>query len=202
MATPAQFADPAVSRAKFDAQLAEYADQRAEYESRGWLLVEARFPAVFVVMAASRLTPPAVVCGVLLDYSNYDAMPPSLRLVDPFTRVPYKLGELPTTLNRSQAAQVVALPGFPPGGNLQMQMVQPLMQGPDADAIPFLCLAGVREYHEHPGHSGDPWELHRASGAGSLVRLLDIVYRYGIEPVASYSVRTVPVGFDFSQPPA
>jgi hypothetical protein len=201
-----QFVDPAVSRAKFDAQLEEYLDQRAEYEARGWLLVEACFPTIFVVMAAPRLTPPAVVCGVLLDYANYDAAPPSLRLVDPFTRVPYKLGELPTRLTRVQimeAPQIVAAPpGFPPGGRLHMQVPQALMQGSDPAAIPFLCLAGTREYHEHPGHSGDSWELHRAGGAGKLVRLLDIVYRYGVEPISSYAVQMAPVGFELGQPPA
>ncbi len=26
---------------------------------------------------------------------------------------------------------------------------------------PFLCLRGIREYHEHPQHSGDDWLLYR-----------------------------------------
>jgi hypothetical protein len=28
---------------------------------------------------------------------------------------------------------------------------------------PFLCLRGIREYHEHPQHSGDEWLLYRES---------------------------------------
>lgn len=202
MAVPAQFTEPIVSRTKFDAELSDYEAQRSDYEARGWLLVEAKFPTVFAVMANPALNPPAIVCGVLLDYTNYDAVPPSLKLVDPFTRIPYKANELPTQLNRALPAQALQFPGLPAGGNLQMQVAQPLMQAHDPEAIPFLCLAGVREYHDHPGHSGDSWELHRASGAGRLVRLLDIVHRYGVEPIRAYGVQITPAGFDFGQPPA
>jgi Predicted metal binding domain len=201
-ASPAQFADPAVSRTKFEAEVAEYLKLRGEYERRGWLLVEADFPTILVVMATPGLRPPAIVCGVLFDYTNYDARPPSVRLVDPFTREPYKAGELPTVLNRALPAQTVELPGLP-AGNLQMQGVQPLMQAHGPDEVPFLCIAGVREYHEHPGHTGDAWELHRSSGAGRLVRLLEVVHRYGVEPVTGYSVQLVPtVGLEAGQPPA
>jgi len=202
MASPPQFTEPTVSHTKFASELADYEDQRDEYEARGWLLVEAHFPTVFVVMANTVLKPPPIVCGVLLEFTNYDAMPPSLKLVDPFTRVPYTAANLPTQLNRSLPAQSVQLPGLPAGGNIQMQVAQPLMQAHDPQAVPFLCLAGVREYHEHPGHSGDPWELHRGSGAGRLVRLLDIVHRYGVEPIKAYGVQITPAGFDFGQPPA
>lgn len=198
-----QFVEPAVSQAKFDAELDAYFGLRREYESRGWLLIEAQFPTVVVAMANPTIRPPAIICGVLFDYTNYDAQPPSVRLVDPFTRTPYRLGELPTTLNRAAPAQIIDLPGGAQAGNLQLHTVQPLMQAHDADEIPFLCIAGVREYHEHPGHSGDSWELHRSSGAGRLVRLLEIVHRYGVEPVTGYSVQLEPkVGFASGQPPA
>jgi hypothetical protein len=201
-APAAQFVDPAVSRAKFDAEVAEYLKLRGEYERRGWLLVDTEFPSVFVVMATPRLRPPAIVCGVLLDYTNYDLRPPSVQLVDPFTREPYRARELPTALNRALPAQTVELPGIPVG-NLQMQGVQPLMQAHDPEDVPFLCIAGVREYHDHPGHTGDAWELHRAAGAGRLVRLLEVVHRYGVEPVSGYSVQLVPnVGLEVGQPPA
>jgi hypothetical protein len=76
------------------------------------------------------------------------------------------------------------------------------MQAQSADEVPFLCIAGVREYHEHPGHSGDSWELHRSTGAGRLVRLLEVIHKYGVDPLRGYSVNLVPqVGFEYSQPP-
>jgi hypothetical protein len=196
-----QSADPAVSLAKFDEELANYREAAREYEARGWLLLEATFPEILVVLAAASLRPPPIVCGVLFDYTNYDAEPPSVKLVNPFTREPYFAKDLPTTLNRSVPAQTIEFPGVA-GANLQMQAVQPLMQAQTPDEVPFLCIAGVREYHEHPGHSGDAWELHRKSGAGRLVRLLEVIHKYGVEPLRGFSVNLVPqVGFEYAQPP-
>src|SRR5437773_214417 len=96
-----QYADPAVSRVKFDREVAEYRALGAEYRARGWLLLRAEFPLFEVAMAAPQLKPPAMVAGVRLDYTNYDASPPSVRLVNPFTGVPYLFKDLPTALKRS-----------------------------------------------------------------------------------------------------
>jgi hypothetical protein len=84
------------------------------------------------------------------------------------------------------------MPGLPEGARLPVVAVQPLMQFHSPDDIPFLCLAGVREYHEHPGHTGDMWELHRPTGAGRLVRLLEIIYKYGIQSINGYGVQLIP----------
>jgi len=197
----AQFAEPAVSRAKFEQEVADFRDLEADYRSRGWFLLESEFPVVQLLLATDKLQgPPAVVAGVRFDYTNYDAAPPSVQLVNPFTSEPYAAKDLPVNLNRAMPGQAVALPGMP--GNLQIQGAQPLMQAHDPEEVPFLCLAGVREYHDHPGHSGDSWELHRASGAGRLVRLLEIIHRYGIEPIRGYAVNLVPqVALDQGEPP-
>jgi hypothetical protein len=201
---PAQYVDLSVSRTKFDREIAEFRSLGGEYRKRGWFLVEAEFPRVLAIMAAPQLKPSAIVLGVALDYTNYDAAPPSVRLVNPFTDEPYKFQELPTQLMRALPEQQVALPGNP--GNapqLRVQPQQPLMQAHGPDEIPFLCLAGVKEYHEHPAHSGDVWELHRVTGAGRLVRLLEVVSRYGLEPISGFGVQLVPkIGFNFGPPPA
>jgi Predicted metal binding domain len=195
----AQFVDPAVSKAKFDRQIEEFRDLANVYRQRGWLLLEAEYPDVLAVLAAPQLQPPAIITGVAFDYSNYDAQPPSVRLVNPFTKVPYLGRELPTLLQRSVGAPPVAIPGLPVGAHLMVQ--QPLMQFHSPDDVPFLCIAGVREYHEHPGHTGDAWELHRAS-AGKLVRLLEIIHKYGVQPITGYSVNLVPqIGFQSGQVP-
>jgi hypothetical protein len=80
---------------------------------------------------------------------------------------------------------------------------QPLMQSYGPEEVPFLCLAGVREYHEHPGHSGDAWELHRAAGAGRLARILEIIDTYGIRPLGGYNINLVPQisGFNLTEVP-
>lgn len=200
---PHQYTDPEVSRRKFDREISEYRSLANEFRKRGWFLVDAEYPHVFVVMASPKLAPSAIVTGVTFDYTNYDAAPPSVRLVHPFTGEPYKGSELPTPLMRALPEQKIQLAGGAEGASpLALQAQQPLMQAHTPDEIPFLCLAGVREYHEHPAHNGDVWELHRASGAGRLVRLLEIISRYGVDPISSYGVQLVPkLGFAFGPSP-
>ncbi len=202
MPESAQYTDPAVSRAKFEREVEEYRLLAAQYRQRGWFLTHAEFPKALVVLAAPQLKPAAIVTGVEFDYTNYDAAPPSVRLVNPFTGVPFKLTELPTVLNRSLPGQELNLPGMPAAQKMMIEYPQPYMQAHGPDEIPFFCLAGVKEYHEHPAHSGDVWELHRATGAGRLVRLLEIVHRYGIAPIVGYGVQLVPqIGINYGPPP-
>jgi hypothetical protein len=189
-----QAADPEVSRAKFERELAEFGELARDYQRRGWLRVRASFPEILVVLAAPQVKPPPIITGVLFDYTDYDLRPPSVRLVDPFTEAPYLARELPTTLRREVEAEApipgLVLPGA--AGTPRVLTQQALMQAQGPDELPFLCLAGVREYHEHPAHSGDRWELHRAVGAGRLVRLLEIIDTYGVKPINGYAVDLVP----------
>ena len=211
-----QFVDETVSRRKFDREVDAFQAQAAEYRRLGWFLVHAKFPEAMVLLATAKTKPMAVVCGVLFDYSNYDAAPPSVRLVNPMTSEPYKGSELPTELRRrvpEKNMQVVLPEGLPAEVQAQLQLQlqaqlqanpesHPLMQAHKPDEIPFLCIAGVREYHEHPAHSGDHWELHRRAGAGSLTRLVEIVSKYGLEPIAGFNVQMVPhVLFNVGPPP-
>lgn len=203
----AQATDPAVSRAKFGREIEEFQELAVEYGRRGWFLTHASFPTAFVVLAAPQLKPPALIAGVLFDYTDYDSRPPSVRLVDPFTREPYTWEELPSQLLRQVEASGLPVPMFqvPEGAEPPKIMVnQPLMQPDPSGGAPFLCIAGVREYHDHPGHSGDSWDLHRTGGAGRLVRILEVLDTYGLRPLSGYNVQLVPqvTGFVQSEVPA
>ena len=201
MRSRAQYADPTVSRRKFDREIAEFRSQAEEYGRRGWFLVRAEFPCAVVILTTEKTQPITVLCAVWFDFTNYDAAPPSVRLVHPLTCVPYSFAELPTQLPRSLPASEtpVAVQG---DLKVQVSMQQPLMQAYGPDDIPFLCVAGVREYHEHPAHSGDTWELYRSSGGGRMIRLLEVVSKYGLEPIVGFSVQLVPqVGFQFGVAP-
>lgn len=195
--------DPAVSRRKFDREIADYRALQADYERRGWFLLEAAFPTVFVVFAAAQLRPSPLLFGALFDYTDYDARAPSVRLTDPFSREPYRYDQVPTRLPRATPPQQISVPDGRGGTQLVQAQgePQPLLQAHAPDEVPFLCIAGTREYHEHPGHSGDVWDLHRASGAGRLVRVLEVIHRYGVAPVRALGVELLPrVGIDFGEP--
>ena len=196
-----QYVDPAVSRAKFDREIADYISIEADYRARGWFLVKAHWPVAVVVLASKKTIPPAIVTAVQFDYSNYDAEPPSVRLVDPFSGRFLLSKELPTRLPRMIPGPELPIPG-PGGAKAQLNTAQELMQAHSPDELPFLCVPGVKEYHDHPGHSGDPWEIHRSTGEGRLVHLLDVISKYGLEPVKGFNVNLVPqVTFAVSEPP-
>jgi len=202
----AQCADPAVSRRKFNREVRQFRAQADVYRRRGWYLAHAKFPEAVVILASPKTQPISLLCGIAFDYTNYDAVPPSVRLVNPLTFEPYRNSELPTNLPRLLPGDPVGIAQAPQAGaappQIPAQMViQPLMQA-YGDETPFLCIAGVREYHDHPAHSGDDWELHRPSGAGRLIRLVEIVAKYGLETIVGYSVQLVPkVEYQLAVPP-
>ena len=194
-----QYVDPAVSRAKFDRELNDYRAFETDYRTRGWFLMKAEWPVVAVILASSKTTPPTIVTAVQFDYTNYDAEPPSVRLIDPFSGRLLASKEIPTRLPRMILGPELPVPG---GGKAQLNAPQDLMQAHSPEDLPFLCVPGVKEYHDHPGHSGDAWELHRSAGEGRLVRLLEVISKYGLEPVKGFNVNLVPqVTLAFSEPP-
>jgi Predicted metal binding domain len=132
------------------------------------------------VLLATNLKPVVAVFGVVLNFDNYDVQPPSVRFVNPLTRDALKLSEI---------AQF--FPALVPAGGAEPtpgpMAVQGLVQGFTEDR-PFLCLQGVREYHENPAHSGDSWFLYRKSGAGTLAQILEVIAKHGAESIRAFHV--------------
>lgn len=189
MTAAPQVVDPEVSRAKFDREVAAYRVLEANYRKRGWLLLGATFPEVFVAFAATKIKPAPIVAAVIVDFTDYDLQPPSVRFVDPFTR------ERLTASNVGfQMLRRPAMPGAPPemiAAMIQQGAIQlsAMLQANKPDDFPFLCLPGVREYHDNPAHTGDSWLMHRGSGEGSLVFILEKIWIYGADPLAAYNIQ-------------
>ncbi len=176
--------DSAVARRKFAEAIAQYRSQESSYLAQGCWLLSADFPKALFAFVHPKLRPNAVILGVELDFSNYDLWPISVRFVEPFKRQAYTPKTMPTMLVRMQ-----------PGGPV------PLVQFHSENDIPFLCLQGVREYHNHPAHTGDAWLLHRSKGEGTLAHLLSVLIEYGINAVRSYNfgINISINGFQFEQ---
>jgi hypothetical protein len=208
------YADPAVVRRKVEREIAAYFERQDHYRCRGIWVLQYDFPQLLVAFVAPKLKPhPIAAFGVLVDMSNYDVEPPSLQFVNPFTREPLTLKDIPTRLMRVRLENVQAQlppgvelpPGVQQGFIQQVQHHDELLQGFDQEP-PFLCLQGVREYHENPAHTGDPWWLYRSKGAGGLLRLLDVISRFGTEAMREqqFQLQFVPSGIraDFPMEPA
>ena len=96
--------DPAVTRAKLEQELARFRADAVAYGRRGCWLADVEFPRLFFVFGTPNARPPALVFGATLDFTDYDFLPPSVQIVDPFTRVPYRFKELPTRLPQQTPA--------------------------------------------------------------------------------------------------
>ena len=185
----AAFIDPAVSQRKFDAEVGEWRKRAAEHGRRGIMLVDAVFPKAFAVFALPRVRPAHLLFGVELDFTNYDVWPPSLRFADPLSRELWPNG-MYTPINLIAGGAVTPLfmrfrpdPANPSNLTMEVPVMCQAGTGPA-----FLCMRGVREYHEHPAHSGDSWLQYRGSGVGSLFYLLDKLHEFGIAHVAGMGI--------------
>lgn len=187
-----QSVDPEVSRAKFDREIGRFRPYADVYRAQGCFLIEATFPRAFFIFASPKLKPRVVSAASEVDFTDYDLRPPSVVFVDPFTRHPIARKDLYLKMLRRPP-----LPGTPPEmiGALIQQNAVPLtdfIQANSPEDEPFLCMAGVREYHDNPAHSGDPWLLHRGSGEGCLAFILDKIIKYGIIPIEQLQIQLPP----------
>ncbi|WP_435626585.1 putative metal-binding protein [Candidatus Ferrigenium straubiae] len=165
-------ADPAVSRLKFEREVATARAHKPFHEQGVWIL-RAEYPLVFVALVTTGKAPllHGVLCGVHIDFTDYDVRPPSVKFVDPLNELPLdfntcwkfpKVNKITPTQGDATAAQQLDMSTFLQAFNLNK---------------PFLCLPGVREYHETSAHTGDSWFLHRKKNM--LVHLLTILQSYG-----------------------
>jgi len=160
-----------VNRLKYEREIGRLAEQRVTLEELGIFALNSVFPHVELFYAPRhplRLLLPATSTGSVplppnsmvaldvpslagrgfkarFDLSDYDMIAPSLEFLDPWTNVPlaYETMFRALEFEKQRGAHVVLLPDHP------------------ITHKPFLCLRGIREYHEHPQHSGDDWFLYR-----------------------------------------
>jgi hypothetical protein len=166
--------DPEVSRLKFEREIRRLVEQRTDLQARGIFLLGApSYPIVellfvpraplkvaFTAQAAGPIVLPTGMVAMALaevpslsarafkarfDLTDYDLRAPSLQFWDHWTDKPlvYSTMFRAFEFERQRLAHIVLLDDHPTFHR------------------PFLCLRGIREYHEHPQHSGDDWLLYR-----------------------------------------
>jgi len=188
-----QTVDPEVSKVKFERELNPFKELEQFNRERGVFLLRASFPDVVLAFAPVKVRPLILAFAVKINFTNYDLEAPSVLFIDPITEVPLTVNQLLTHLPRKIGEQMVLHPN---GQQVQMPNLSNLVQAHPPHQIPFLCLPGVREYHEHPAHSNDPWLTHRGNGEGSLGFVIDQLVKYGTDPITSYA----PQNFNINTP--
>lgn len=198
-----QLVNPDIVRAKFDRELERCRSAEVELHRRGCWIISAQFPVVTVAFVSPQLRPPMLLFTTLIDFANYDIWPPSVRLINVFTGDPLLARDVPPAMTFSRRVTVTPPPGMPlPLGPMQFLTEQPLLVSHGPDEAPFFCFPGVKEYHDHPAHSGDSWLLHRGGEEGTLYFIIDNLHRYGVEPIKGFQIGFQIVGFTRPEAPA
>lgn len=178
------FVNPVISRKKFEREVAQFRAEWKAYHRRGVWLMDATFPDVLFLFTSTQIKPHAMVAfGAVINFEDYDAEPPSVSLVHPVTLEKLKKRELPHDF-RTRVRRVAVGPG-------QVADIpdQFLAVAFDDEKPPFICLQGVREYHNHPAHDGDSWWLHRKTGKGTLSYIVEQLARFGSEGIRGVEVQ-------------
>ncbi|MDX6516879.1 MAG: hypothetical protein QOH73_2545, partial [Gaiellaceae bacterium] len=154
--------DPEVTRRKFERELELWREQETAYRRRGWLMIGCSELSVDIgflgrLPVGGQPIPTMSAC-VRIDFTNYDLEPPSVEFIDPMT------GEY-----NSPPVQALV-------GSAQEPRDLVVHSHPETNR-PFFCVPGIREYHNHPQHSGDSWLLHRQAGEGRLATICDRIWR-------------------------
>lgn len=181
--------DPAVSRRKFEREVANWRGLEPCYRERGIWLLEAEFPKILAALVTPNARPMFVRCGVEIDFTDYDAKPPSVILVNPLTKKRMSRQEL------LGAFPLFSVKTDEEGG--ERLVAQDIVQAFD-EKSPFICLPGVREYHENPAHNSDLWLYHRNKGEGTLVFLLETLWKTGAQPISQINMQVA--GFIMTPP--
>lgn len=174
--------DPEVQASKYHAEVAILRRQRERLQSLGSYLVRAEFPEIDVLVVPTRKlsfgtpifagvsaggiimpgarsariqrlkAPPALsfaapmAFGVRFALDDFDLRAPSVTFRHPSTWVPLQHEHIPPGILVHEGKNMLVVHAMHP-----------------ATKLPFFCMAGVREYHEHPQHTGDEWLLYRGS---------------------------------------
>jgi len=170
--------DPEVSRAKLARQLQHWDAQRDEWDRRGYFITHREDLRVTVAFAARVVMQPGlpeiplVLVNAEIDFANYDLWAPSVTLVEFLSRTP-SIAPIPI--------QQVS----------NGQPVNVLLNDHPITRLPFLCLRGIREYHNHPQHSGDDWLLYRGTGRGTLISICDAIWKYSTRRVGGLGFNAI-----------
>lgn len=191
--------DPEVSRLKFEREINRLANQQTDLHAHGVFLIGTpiypivellfvpRHPLQVVIpipQSSNYKLPPEAPPGAIamavaafpslsaqafkarFDLTDYDLRAPSLEFRDPWkedTLLSYSTMFRAFEYEKDRQSHLVLLDDHP------------------TTHKPFLCLRGIREYHEHPQHSGDDWLLYRTQM--SLFSIVMSLWRASIDLV-------------------
>jgi hypothetical protein len=131
------------AKALFDAAIAQL-DERV-LAARGWVIHSKTFP----VLDISFRDPARQELRLRLECDNWNDSPPSVALLAP------------------DGTYLAAVPTLRPGNNIFNPSAH------DRTKRPFVCMIGVREYHEHGSHLNDLWSNYKSQDNYTLGNIIE-----------------------------
>ena len=110
--------------------------------NRRWILHSTSYPVIDCEFTAAARTPLRLRCS----FDGWDDQPPSIALLS------------------SDGSRLATLPQNPTG--IFNASAHPI------NGLPFVCMAGSREFHTHSSHLGEPWSQFKGKpgfGIGDLL---------------------------------
>lgn len=172
--------DREVTRAKYDQEVSVLRSRAGELARMGCYVVKAEFPIVEVIVAPTRpvvfsvaplgqvsllgpeaeagqlqlqayAVPPRftftlMAFGIRIGLDDFDLRAPSYTFRHPATWELMPVEHLPAAVIEFEGRDMAVMLGNHP-----------------ITKAAFFCMRGVREYHEHPEHTGDEWLQYRKS---------------------------------------
>jgi hypothetical protein len=166
--------DPDVTRMKLNREIELWREHEETYRRRGWILL-ARGGLTVDIGLLGRLpiggqAIPAMTACIRIDFTNFDLEPPSVEFIDPFTGE-YAPPPVQALVDTDEGPRDLVVHSHPDTNR------------------PFFCVPGIRQYHDHPQHSGDSWLLHRETGEGSLATICDRIWRTMVRSLVGVQVQ-------------
>jgi len=175
-----QYVDLVLNQIKFDQELELFRKEEGKYNRKGIFLIPQGGFVLKVIFTYIKSLPIRVVFSVLIDYTNWNVEPPSIKIINQQTgQIYYSRKEVGIPFVQSKAKGILRI-------NAQNQIDgMDLLQGIGKEPL-FFCFPGVLEYHNHPNHSGDNWFLYRGQGEGELHTILHQLYIHSIPNIAGF----------------
>lgn len=157
---------PELSRQLFEEEVGKILGNADLMVDRGWVVLIASYPE-FTVAVKHRKTNRIRVFRFVFD--EWNDLPPKLSLVDGET-----LQELPGAM-------------WPTDGLGHWHHTGWISAGGISTSQPFMCMAGIREYHTHQSHVNDSWENYKSvSGfdlGGIVMKVTEVFQKSDVQTV-------------------
>lgn len=186
---------------KFDHEVAILRGQEAALRALGCYLVRISFPEIDALILPTRMLTIAVPEAPQTYTPGHPANLQGVTLPNAFTAMPfgvrvslddYDLRAPSVTFHHPTTWEYLPHEYLPRGVHLvDGKPMNVVHANHPATGLPFFCLCGNRQYHEHPQHSGDEWLLYR--GAINVFSILLSIIRCCCTNIAA-AVVLVPTG--------